>query len=202
MGYQPTLADEMGVLQERITSTRGHSITSMQAIYVPADDYTDPAPATTFAHLDATTELSRDIASRGLYPAIDPLSSTSRILDPQYVGQTHYDVATRVKSILQENKELQDIIAILGVEELSEEQKVVVSRARRIEQFLSQNTYTAKQFTGVEGSTVPLAETIEAFGKICDGELDNVPEQAFYNVGGLDDVMRQWDEIKAETGEK
>ena len=129
-------------------------------------------------------------------------SSTSRILDPQYVGQTHYDVATRVKSILQENKELQDIIAILGVEELSEEQKVVVSRARRIEQFLSQNTYTAKQFTGVEGSTVPLAETIEAFGKICDGELDNVPEQAFYNVGGLDDVMRQWDEIKAETGEK
>ncbi len=202
VGYQPTLADEMGVLQERITSTRGHSITSMQAIYVPADDYTDPAPATTFAHLDATTELSREIASRGLYPAIDPLSSTSRILDPQYVGQTHYDVATRVKSILQENKELQDIIAILGVEELSEEQKVVVSRARRIEQFLSQNTYTAKQFTGVEGSTVPLEETIEAFGKICDGELDNVPEQAFYNVGGLDDVMRRWDEIKAETGEK
>ena len=202
VGYQPTLADEMGVLQERITSTRGHSITSMQAIYVPADDYTDPAPATTFAHLDATTELSREIASRGLYPAIDPLSSTSRILDPQYVGQKHYDVATRVKSILQENKELQDIIAILGVEELSEEQKVVVSRARRIEQFLSQNTYTAKQFTGVEGSTVPLEETIEAFGKICDGELDNVPEQAFYNVGGLDDVMRRWDEIKAETGEK
>lgn len=202
VGYQPTLADEMGVLQERITSTRGHSITSMQAIYVPADDYTDPAPATTFAHLDATTELSREIASRGLYPAIDPLSSTSRILDPQYVGQTHYDVATRVKGILQENKELQDIIAILGVEELSEEQKVVVSRARRIEQFLSQNTYTAKQFTGVEGSTVPLEETVEAFGKICDGELDNVPEQAFYNVGGLDDVMRRWDEIKAETGEK
>ncbi len=202
VGYQPTLSDEMGVLQERITSTRGHSITSMQAIYVPADDYTDPAPATTFAHLDATTELSREIASRGLYPAIDPLSSTSRILDPQYVGQAHYDVATRVKGILQENKELQDIIAILGVEELSEEQKVVVSRARRIEQFLSQNTYTAKQFTGVEGSTVPLAETIEAFGKICDGELDHVPEQAFYNVGGLDDVMQRWDEIKTQTGEK
>ena len=202
VGYQPTLSDEMGVLQERITSTRGHSITSMQAIYVPADDYTDPAPATTFAHLDATTELSREIASRGLYPAIDPLSSTSRILDPQYVGQAHYDVATRVKGILQENKELQDIIAILGVEELSEEQKVVVSRARRIEQFLSQNTYTAKQFTGVEGSTVPLTETVEAFGKICDGELDHVPEHAFYNVGGLDDVMQRWDEIKTQTGEK
>ncbi|PLC12487.1 ATP synthase subunit beta [Kocuria flava] len=202
VGYQPNLADEMGVLQERITSTRGHSITSMQAIYVPADDYTDPAPATTFAHLDATTELSREIASRGLYPAIDPLTSTSRILDPQIVGQQHYDVAVRVKSILQENKELQDIIAILGVEELSEEQKVVVSRARRIEQFLSQNTYTAKQFTGVEGSTVPIAETIEAFGKICDGEFDHVPEQAFYNVGGLDDVMRQWDEIKSRTGGK
>ncbi|NKE10103.1 MULTISPECIES: F0F1 ATP synthase subunit beta [Kocuria] len=202
VGYQPTLADEMGVLQERITSTRGHSITSMQAIYVPADDYTDPAPATTFAHLDATTNLSRDIASRGLYPAIDPLASTSRILDPQYVGQEHYDVATRVKSILQENKELQDIIAILGVEELSEEQKVVVSRARRIEQFLSQNTYTALQFTGVEGSTVPVAETIDSFKKICDGELDHVPEQAFYNVGGLDDVMAKWDEIKRSTGEK
>ncbi|MFI7483226.1 F0F1 ATP synthase subunit beta [Kocuria sp. M1R5S2] len=202
VGYQPNLADEMGVLQERITSTRGHSITSMQAIYVPADDYTDPAPATTFAHLDATTELSREIASRGLYPAIDPLSSTSRILDPQYVGQEHYDVATRVKSILQENKELQDIIAILGVEELSEEQKVVVSRARRIEQFLSQNTYTAKQFTGVEGSTVALAETIEAFGKITEGEFDHVPEQAFYNVGGLDDVMQKWDEIKSRTGGK
>lgn len=202
VGYQPTLADEMGVLQERITSTRGHSITSMQAIYVPADDYTDPAPATTFAHLDATTNLSREIASRGLYPAIDPLASTSRILDPQYVGQEHYDVATRVKSILQENKELQDIIAILGVEELSEEQKVVVSRARRIEQFLSQNTYTALQFTGVEGSTVPVAETIESFKKICDGDLDHVPEQAFYNVGGLDDVMAKWDEIKRSTGEK
>ena len=202
VGYQPTLADEMGVLQERITSTRGHSITSMQAIYVPADDYTDPAPATTFAHLDATTELSRDIASRGLYPAIDPLTSTSRILDPQIVGQEHYDVAIRVRSILQENKELQDIIAILGVDELSEEQKVVVSRARRIEQFLSQNTYTAKQFTGVEGSTVPLAETIEAFGKITEGEFDHVPEQAFYNVGGLDDVMQKWDEIKSRTGGK
>ena len=156
VGYQPNLADEMGLLQERITSTRGHSITSLQAIYVPADDYTDPAPATTFAHLDATTELSREIASRGLYPAVDPLTSTSRILDPRYVGQAHYDAATRVKSILQRNKELQDIIAILGVDELSEEDKTVVARARRIQQFLSQNTYMAEKFTGVAGSTVPL----------------------------------------------
>ena len=154
VGYQPNLADEMGQLQERITSTRGHSITSMQAIYVPADDYTDPAPATTFAHLDATTELSREIASRGLYPAVDPLASTSRILDPRYVGRDHYDTAVRVKQILQRNKELQDIIAILGVDELSEEDKIVVSRARRIQQFLSQNTYMATQFTGVPGSTV------------------------------------------------
>ncbi|GAA3692581.1 F0F1 ATP synthase subunit beta [Zhihengliuella alba] len=199
VGYQPNLADEMGLLQERITSTKGHSITSMQAIYVPADDYTDPAPATTFAHLDATTELSRAIASRGLYPAIDPLTSTSRILDPQYVGQEHYDVAVRVKQILQKNKELQDIIAILGVDELSEEDKVTVARARRIEQFLSQNTYTAKQFTGVEGSTVSLKDTVEGFKAICDGELDHVAEQAFYNVGGLDDVERQWAKIQEQT---
>ena len=157
VGYQPNLADEMGQLQERITSTRGHSITSMQAIYVPADDYTDPAPATTFAHLDATTELSREIASRGLYPAVDPLTSTSRILDPQYIGQTHYDTAVQVKQILQRNKELQDIIAILGVDELSEEDKIVVNRARRIQQFLSQNTYMAEKFTNIAGSTVPLA---------------------------------------------
>jgi F-type H+-transporting ATPase subunit beta len=155
VGYQPNLADEMGQLQERITSTRGHSITSMQAIYVPADDYTDPAPATTFAHLDATTELSREIASRGLYPAVDPLSSTSRILDPQYIGREHYDVAVRVKQILQRNKELQDIIAILGVDELSEEDKIVVNRARRIQQFLSQNTYMAEkvhQHSGIKCS--------------------------------------------------
>src|SRR5829696_6039148 len=151
VGYQPTLADEMGQLQERITSTRGHSITSMQAIYVPADDYTDPAPATTFAHLDATTELSRDIASRGLYPAVDPLTSSSRILDPQYIGREHYDVAVRVKQILQRNKELQDIIAILGVDELSEEDKIIVNRARRIQQFLSQNTYMATKFTNIPG---------------------------------------------------
>jgi hypothetical protein len=166
VGYQPNLADEMGILQERITSTRGHSITSLQAIYVPADDYTDPAPATTFAHLDATTELSREIASRGLYPAVDPLTSTSRILDPMYIGEDHYRVATTVKQILQKNKELQEIIAILGVDELSEEDKVTVSRARRIQQFLSQNTYMAKKFTGVEGSTVPLKDTIESFDAI------------------------------------
>jgi len=174
VGYQPNLADEMGILQERITSTRGHSITSLQAIYVPADDYTDPAPATTFAHLDATTELSREIASRGLYPAVDPLTSTSRILDPMYIGDDHYRVATTVKQILQKNKELQEIIAILGVDELSEEDKVTVSRARRIQQFLSQNTYMAKKFTGVEGSTVPLKETIESFDAICRGDFDHV----------------------------
>jgi F-type H+/Na+-transporting ATPase subunit beta len=196
VGYQPTLADEMGVLQERITSTRGHSITSMQAIYVPADDYTDPAPATTFAHLDATTELSRDIASLGIYPAVDPLTSTSRILDPRYIAQDHYDTAVRVKKILQRNKELQDIIAILGIDELSEEDKTLVNRARRIQRFLSQNTYVAKQFTGIEGSTVPLADTIEGFTKICDGEFDHVAEQAFFMCGGLDDVERKWDEIQ------
>ncbi|GAA1332885.1 F0F1 ATP synthase subunit beta [Brachybacterium rhamnosum] len=201
VGYQPNLADEMGVLQERITSTRGHSITSMQAIYVPADDYTDPAPATTFAHLDATTELSREIASRGLYPAIDPLSSTSRILDPRYVGQEHYDVAVRVKQILQRNKELQDIIAMLGVDELSEEDKVTVSRARRIQQFLSQNTHLAKQFTGVDGSDVPLKDTIESFKGICDGEFDHVPEQAFFNVGGIDMVLENWHNIQKELGQ-
>jgi len=200
VGYQPNLADEMGQLQERITSTRGHSITSLQAIYVPADDYTDPAPATTFAHLDATTELSRDIASRGLYPAVDPLTSTSRILDPQYVGEEHYRVATTVQSILQKNKELQDIIAILGIDELSEEDKITVNRARRIEQFLSQNTYMAEKFTGVEGSTVALSETIEAFDKIANGEYDHVAEQAFFNIGGLEDLERRWHEIQAEIG--
>ena len=199
VGYQPNLADEMGVLQERITSTRGHSITSMQAIYVPADDYTDPAPATTFAHLDATTELSRDIASRGLYPAVDPLTSTSRILDPQYIGQEHYDVAVRVKQILQKNKELQDIIAILGVDELTEEDKITVARARRIEQFLSQNTYMAEKFTNIPGSTVPLKDTIESFKKITDGEYDHIAEQAFFNVGSLDDVDRKWAELQKEN---
>jgi F-type H+-transporting ATPase subunit beta len=196
VGYQPNLADEMGTLQERITSTRGHSITSMQAIYVPADDYTDPAPATTFAHLDATTELSREIASLGIYPAVDPLTSTSRILDAQYIGEDHYNTAIRIKQILQRNKELQDIIAILGVDELSEEDKIVVSRARRIQRFLSQNTYVAKQFTGIEGSTVPIKDTIEAFTKIADGDYDHVAEQAFFMCGGLDDVDRKWDEIQ------
>ncbi len=196
VGYQPTLADEMGVLQERITSTRGHSITSMQAIYVPADDYTDPAPATTFAHLDATTELSREIASLGIYPAVDPLASTSRILDPRYIAEDHYNTAVRIKQILQRNKELQDIIAILGIDELSEEDKILVNRARRIQRFLSQNTYVAKQFTGIEGSTVSLPDSIEAFTKIADGEYDHVAEQAFFMCGGLDDVERQWAEIQ------
>ena len=200
VGYQPNLADEMGQLQERITSTRGHSITSLQAIYVPADDYTDPAPATTFAHLDATTELSREIASRGLYPAVDPLSSTSRILDPRYVGRDHYEVANSVKSILQRNKELQDIIAILGVDELSEEDKIIVARARKIQQFLSQNTYMATQFTSVPGSTVPLEETIKAFRGITEGEYDHISEQAFFNIGGLEDLERNWARIQKEIG--
>ncbi|MEO6532388.1 MAG: F0F1 ATP synthase subunit beta [Pseudolysinimonas sp.] len=199
VGYQPNLADEMGVLQERITSTRGHSITSLQAIYVPADDYTDPAPATTFAHLDATTELSREIASRGLYPAVDPLTSTSRILDPRYLGEDHYRVATTVKQILQKNKELQEIIAILGVDELSEEDKITVSRARRIQQFLSQNTYMATKFTGVEGSTVPLKETVESFDAIAKGEFDSVAEQAFFNVGGINDVEEKWAQIQKDN---
>jgi F-type H+-transporting ATPase subunit beta len=190
VGYQPTLADEMGVLQERITSTRGHSITSMQAIYVPADDITDPAPHTTFAHLDATTVLSRPISELGIYPAVDPLDSTSRILDPLYVGDQHYRTAQRVKAILQRYRDLQDIIAILGIEELPEEDKLLVARARRVQRFLSQNTYVARNFTGIEGSTVPLAETIEAFTKIADGEYDHLPEQAFFLCGGLEDVER------------
>ena len=198
VGYQPNLADEMGALQERITSTRGHSITSLQAIYVPADDYTDPAPATTFAHLDATTELSRDIASKGIYPAVDPLSSTSRILDPRYVGQAHYDCANRVKAILQRNKELQDIIALIGIDELSEEDKTTVNRARRIEQFLGQNFYVAEKFTGRQGSYVPADETIEAFLRICDGVYDDVPEQAFTGIGGIEDLEQKWHAMQKE----
>ena len=190
VGYQPTLADEMGLLQERITSTRGHSITSMQAIYVPADDITDPAPHTVFAHLDATTTLSRPISELGIYPAVDPLDSTSRILDPLYVGDDHYRIAQRVKQILQRYKDLQDIIAILGIDELPDEDKILVARARRVQRFLSQNTYVAQRFTGIDGSTVPLAETIEAFTKIADGEFDHVPEQAFFLCGGLEDVER------------
>ena len=198
VGYQPNLADEMGILQERITSTRGHSITSMQAVYVPADDYTDPAPATAFTHFDATTELSRNLAAQAIYPAVDPLTSTSRILDPRYIAEDHYATAVRVKQILQRNQELQDIIAILGIDELPEEDKITVARARRLQRFLSQNTFAATQFTGVEGSFVPLEDTIEAFTKICDGDYDHVAEQAFYSVGGLDDVERRWSEIQKD----
>ena len=196
VGYQPTLADEMGQLQERITSTRGHSITSMQAIYVPADDITDPAPHTTFAHLDATTVLSRPISEKGIYPAVDPLDSTSRILDAQYIGQEHYDVAQRTKQILQRYKELQDIIAILGIDELSEEDKVIVGRARRIERFLSQNTFVAEQFTGIPGSFVPVAETIDAFKRLAAGDFDAYPEQAFFMCGGIEDLERKARELK------
>ncbi|APB01218.1 F0F1 ATP synthase subunit beta [Nocardia seriolae] len=188
VGYQPTLADEMGQLQERITSTRGRSITSMQAIYVPADDYTDPAPATTFAHLDATTELSRPISQKGIYPAVDPLSSTSRILEASIVGERHFRVANEVKRILQKYKELQDIIAILGMDELSEEDKVLVGRARRLEKFLGQNFIVAEKFTGQPGSVVPLEQTIDDFDRVCKGEFDHLPEQAFNSCGGLDDV--------------
>ncbi|MEU6401196.1 F0F1 ATP synthase subunit beta [Streptomyces sp. NPDC046985] len=195
VGYQPNLADEMGLLQERITSTRGHSITSMQAIYVPADDLTDPAPATTFAHLDATTVLSRPISEKGIYPAVDPLDSTSRILDPRYIAQDHYNAAMRVKNILQKYKDLQDIIAILGIDELGEEDKLVVHRARRVERFLSQNTHVAKQFTGVDGSDVPLEESITAFNAICDGEYDHFPEQAFFMCGGIEDLKNNAKEL-------
>jgi F-type H+-transporting ATPase subunit beta len=191
VGYQPTLAGEMGDLQERITSTKGRSITSLQAIYVPADDITDPAPHTAFAHLDATTVLSRDIASLGIYPAVDPLDSTSRILDARYVGDEHYDVARRVQEILQRNKDLQDIIAILGVDELSEEDKVVVARARRIQRFLSQPFFVAEQFTGIPGKYVPVDETIASFRAICDGEYDHLPEQAFLLVGGIEEAVEQ-----------
>ena len=196
VGYQPTLADEMGQLQERITSTRGHSITSMQAIYVPADDITDPAPHTAFAHLDATTVLSRPISEKGIYPAVDPLDSTSRILDAQYIGEEHYSVASEIKRILQRYNELQSIIAILGIDELSEEDKILVGRARRIERFLSQNTYVAKQFTGIEGSFVPIEETIDAFKRLAAGDFDNYPEQAFFMCGGVEDLEKKAHELK------
>jgi F-type H+-transporting ATPase subunit beta len=195
VGYQPTLADEMGQLQERITSTRGHSITSMQAIFVPADDYTDPAPATTFAHLDATTELSREITEKGIFPAVDPLASTSRLLDARYIGQEHYDTAREVQRILQRYKELQDIIAILGVDELSEEDKVIVQRARRIERFLSHPMYVAEQFTGIPGVFVTLEETISSFKAITEGNYDHVPEQAFFMCGGIEDVEKKAKEL-------
>ncbi|HET8644110.1 MAG TPA: F0F1 ATP synthase subunit beta, partial [Vicinamibacteria bacterium] len=191
VGYQPTLQTEMGELQERITSTKKGSITSVQAIYVPADDYTDPAPATTFAHLDATTNLSRQIASLGIYPAVDPLASSSRILDPRVIGQEHYQTARDVKLVLQRYKDLQDIIAILGIDELSEDDKVTVARARKIQRFLSQPFHVAEQFTQIPGKYVPLAETIRGFRMIVDGELDHVPEQAFFMVGPIEEVLEQ-----------
>ena len=189
VGYQPTLASEMGALEERITSTKNGSITSVQAVYVPADDYTDPAPATTFAHLDATTNLSRAITEMGIYPAVDPLASTSRILDPNIVGEEHYKCAQDVKGILQRYKELQDIIAILGVDELSEEDKAIVARARKIQRFLSQPFHVAEQFTGRPGAYVPIAETIRAFREIVDGKHDDLPEQAFYMCGGIEEAV-------------
>jgi F-type H+-transporting ATPase subunit beta len=191
VGYQPTLQTEMGELQERITSTKNGSVTSIQAIYVPADDYTDPAPATTFAHLDATTNLSRQIAQLGIYPAVDPLASSSRILDPRVIGEEHYKVARDVKQILQRYKDLQDIIAILGIDELSEEDKVVVARARKIQRFLSQPFHVAEQFTGIPGKYVSLADNIRSFKMIVGGELDDLPEQAFYMVGPIEEAVEQ-----------
>ncbi len=196
VGYQPTLATEMGELQERITSTKKGSITSVQAIYVPADDLTDPAPATTFAHLDATTVLSRQIAELGIYPAVDPLDSTSRILDPRIIGQEHYDVARSVQGILQKYKELQDIIAILGMDELSEEDKLVVSRARKVQRFLSQPFFVAEQFTGIPGKFVKLEDTIKGFKQVVDGEHDEIPEQAFYMVGTIEEALEKSEQMK------
>ena len=200
VGYQPTLGTEMGELQERITSTRSGSITSVQAIYVPADDLTDPAPATTFAHLDAQTVLSRGIAELGIYPAVDPLESNSRILDPQFLGQRHYDVAREVQRILQQYRDLQDIIAILGIDELSEEDKIVVNRARRIQRFLSQPFFVAEQFTGRAGIYVKLQDTVESFGRVVAGEFDHLPEQAFYMQGGVEGVVAEAERMKKEEG--
>ncbi|MEG0692148.1 MAG: F0F1 ATP synthase subunit beta, partial [Oscillospiraceae bacterium] len=191
VGYQPTLATEMGALQERITSTKRGSITSVQAVYVPADDLTDPAPATTFAHLDATTVLSRSISSLGIYPAVDPLDSDSRMLSPAVVGEEHYDIARKVQKILQRYKELQDIIAILGMDELSDEDKTTVARARRIQNFLSQPFTVAEQFTGIPGKYVPLAETVRGFKEIIEGKHDNLPESAFLFVGSIDEVIEK-----------
>ena len=199
VGYQPTLATEMGSLQERITSTRNGSVTSVQAIYVPADDLTDPAPATAFAHLDATTVLSRSISELGIYPAVDPLESTSRILDPNIVGEVHYNTAQRVKQILQRNKELQDIIAILGMDELSDEDKLTVNRARKVQRFLSQPFSVAEQFTGVPGVMVDIEDTIKGFNMILDGKVDDVPEQAFLNVGTIEEAIKKGEEILCRT---
>ena len=199
VGYQPTLASEMGALQERITSTKQGSVTSVQAIYVPADDYTDPAPATTFAHLDATTQLSRQIVEQGIYPAVDPLASTSNILDPHVIGQEHYNVARDVKQVLQRYKDLQDIIAILGIDELSEEDKLSVARARRIQKFLSQPFFVAEQFTGLEGKYVSIADTIRGFKEIVEGKHDELPEQAFYLVGGIEEAVEKAEKMKAEA---
>jgi F-type H+-transporting ATPase subunit beta len=199
VGYQPTLGTEMGELQERITSTRDGSITSVQAIYVPADDLTDPAPATAFAHLDATTVLTRALTEIGIYPAVDPLDSTSRILDAQYIGERHYNVATEVQRILQRYKDLQDIIAILGMDELSEEDKIVVGRARRIQRFLSQPFHVAEQFTGRAGKYVKLEDTIESFERVVAGEFDHLPEQAFYMKGGIEDVLAEAREMGMEV---
>jgi F-type H+-transporting ATPase subunit beta len=196
VGYQPTLLTEMGELQERITSTKNGSITSVQAIYVPADDYTDPAPATTFAHLDATTNLSRQIAELGIYPAVDPLASTSRILDPRVLGEEHYGVARSVKQILQRYKDLQDIIAILGIDELSEEDKLTVSRARKLQRFLSQPFFVAEQFTGIKGKYVQIADTIKGFKEIVDGKHDDLPEQAFYLVGTIEEAVEKGRSMK------
>jgi F-type H+-transporting ATPase subunit beta len=198
VGYQPTLATEMGELQERITSTKKGSITSVQAIYVPADDYTDPAPAAAFAHLDATTNLSRAIVELGIYPAVDPLASTSRILDPRILGEEHYRVARAVKQVLQQYKDLQDIIAILGIDELSEEQKVTVTRARKIQRFLSQPFFVAEQFTGLTGKYVPVAETVRSFKEIVEGKYDALPEQAFYMVGTIEEAVAKAEKMKAE----
>jgi F-type H+-transporting ATPase subunit beta len=198
VGYQPTLADEMGLLQERITSTRGRSVTSIQAVYVPADDYTDPAPFTTFTHLDATTELSRQVFALGIYPAVDPLASTSTILTPEVVGDRHYKCAQAVKEILQRYKELQDIIAILGLDELSEEDRLTVYRARKIQRFLSQPMFVAKTFTGIDGVFVSIDETVRSFEALIGGDLDDVPEQAFLNVGGVDEVLAKAKKIQGE----
>lgn len=202
VGYQPTLATEMGAMQERITSTRKGSITSVQAVYVPADDLTDPAPATTFSHLDATTVLDRKITELGIYPAVDPLASTSRILDPHIDGHEHYDVAQQVKQILQRNKELQDIISILGMEELSEEDKMVVNRARRVQRFLSQPFAVAEQFTGVPGVMVGIEDTIKGFKMILEGEVDYLPEQAFLNVGTIEEAIEKGKKLLEQAAKK